>query len=808
MSAPKSIDSNSKPLMGRHLRYRSISSGSGDDVGCKQTIQRIEEDDTPRLPIPSPDSPVRKTWERQYRSFLAKRNVKVNGAIPQKIPPTTPNLPKIAQAGIKKGNAVTDEYSVRGGGFFGTVFRSSEKTNHRKNHDRRAKSFSHTDGLDEARHHGTQKAWSPANHASYTYDTEAPPTLHSRSMVRSRSVNDTYQINTPIPISTCTLETSGIIPSTCTEEEDEEDVAPRPISTSTSESNGVSPDTCREEDNAVFDSSLSAMKKVFTEFHNSSATGGDANSAFLGDDPSTSWVHRQRSALATSGLFARKLQLAGRLASMDRLDQLDFASATENRVLKPILGVETWQNARRYLMGPAIIADCPVPLWANQLVDAVEASTDGSAVYKTILLGACFICDLSKVNDHLPKEQWSAAELILYQNYLLEFSKTEERTCGSPPRGYMHLQYAIAEPHALFDNAFQVRCYGSPCAKSDARVILICLPKPQERDVWISCINRAGKLDLDNMYEFNAEKPLGTGTYSSVYQGTRKQKQTGGDIASTRYDRALKIFRKEEFWRHVMKGRERADTVVREASVQSVLTLKYGLSVPSFVQIYGFFETSEFVVLELELLDGRDLFHHITQTKSALEEKNAARILRDLLRSLQAMKSAGIAHRDIKPANILMYSGSGPIIKVGDFGMSTFVGVDGKVRGRCGTPGYVAPEIFSADVYGGYDNKIDLFSAGVTLYVMLCGYEPFYGETDAELVAANKAAEIDFPEEEWSKVSPFAKDLVKKMMHKDPKERVDAKQAMEHPWLTRHLRAQDPAPCSSKLSETDTCVIC
>jgi calcium/calmodulin-dependent protein kinase I len=128
------------------------------------------------------------------------------------------------------------------------------------------------------------------------------------------------------------------------------------------------------------------------------------------------------------------------------------------------------------------------------------------------------------------------------------------------------------------------------------------------------------------------------------------------------------------------------------------------------------------------------------------------------------MKRIGLAHRDIKPANVLMCQTNrhGPAAKVGDFGMSTFVDVDGQVRGRCGTPGYVAPEIFSAGVHGGYGNKVDIFSAGVTLYVMLCGYEPFYGETDEELVAANKEARVEFTEADWSGISMEARDWSRK----------------------------------------------
>jgi serine/threonine protein kinase len=124
--------------------------------------------------------------------------------------------------------------------------------------------------------------------------------------------------------------------------------------------------------------------------------------------------------------------------------------------------------------------------------------------------------------------------------------------------------------------------------------------------------------------------------------------------------------------------------------------------------------------------------------------------------------------------------------------MATFVGVDGHVRGRCGTPGYVAPEIFTAGVHGGYGNKVDIFSAGVTLYVMLCGYEPFYGETNAQLVEANKEAHLEFPADEgWSSVSDLAIDLIRRMMRLDPEERLDAKQALQHPWFAAHLDDHD-----------------
>ena len=293
----------------------------------------------------------------------------------------------------------------------------------------------------------------------------------------------------------------------------------------------------------------------------------------------------------------------------------------------------------------------------------------------------------------------------------------------------------------------------------------------EDRDHWVNCLNDAAKLRVDDLWEFDPDFEFGRGRYAAVYPARRKnsdyfakQQQNPSKIGDGQPDRsellkrcdcALKVVDKNQFWRRVVKGRERADTLVREQAVQSTLTSKCG-RVPTFLKLRGFFETSDQIVMELELLEGTDLFEYIS-SKGVLDEDEAALVIRDVLTSLEAMNRVGLAHRDIKPANVLMCcrEKDGVSAKVGDFGMSTFVGVDGLIRGRCGTPGYVAPEILSAGCRAGYGNKVDVFSAGVTLYVMLCGYEPFYGESDKELVEANKQARIDFPESDWGKGELF-----------------------------------------------------
>jgi serine/threonine protein kinase len=353
----------------------------------------------------------------------------------------------------------------------------------------------------------------------------------------------------------------------------------------------------------------------------------------------------------------------------------------------------------------------------------------------------------------------------------------------------------------------------------------------EECSYWIQCLNRAAQLRIEDLWDFEDGFELGQGRYASVYPARRKTEQyyvenaavEGGAAANTKAavannDCALKIIDKAEFWRRVVKGRERADTLVRETSVQGALTAKCG-KLGTFLQLRGLFETSEHIVLELELLEGTDLFKHIS-SKGVLPEHEAAMILRDMLLSLEAMNRVGLAHRDIKPANVLMCDREkdGVSVKIGDFGMSTFVGVDGLVRGRCGTPGYAAPELLSSGSRVGYSNKVDVFSAGVTLYVMLCGYEPFYGETEHDLIDSNKLAVIKFPEDDWGRISNDARDLVQKMTRVSPSDRISAKDALQHPWINRldstsegndpgGSRGRNIALTAADVSQEGACVI-
>jgi len=102
------------------------------------------------------------------------------------------------------------------------------------------------------------------------------------------------------------------------------------------------------------------------------------------------------------------------------------------------------------------------------------------------------------------------------------------------------------------------------------------------------------------------------------------------------------------------------------------------------------------------------------------------------------------------------------------------------MKTACGTPSYVAPEVLDCK---GYDKEVDMWSAGVILYILLCGYPPFFSENEPDLFELITKVEFEFHPKYWSHISEEAKDLISKLLLKDPKKRLTAVQALEHPWF-------------------------
>jgi calcium/calmodulin-dependent protein kinase I len=257
--------------------------------------------------------------------------------------------------------------------------------------------------------------------------------------------------------------------------------------------------------------------------------------------------------------------------------------------------------------------------------------------------------------------------------------------------------------------------------------------------------------------DYKIGKQLGSGAFSVVKEG--QHKVTGQQVA-------IKIIKKS-----TVAG---DDIKLLRREVQNLKQLQH----PNIMKLYEVYEDKDEFYLVLELIKGKELFDKIVE-RGNYSERDAANITRQFIAAIEYLHSRGIAHRDLKPEN-LMSCGEGDqeVIKLADFGLSKNFG-DEKLMTSCGSPGYVAPEVLECE---SYDKLVDMWSVGVILYILLCGYPPFYAESDPELFKKIMACEYEFGEG-WENVSASAKDLIKHLLVKDPKKRYTATQSLNHPWL-------------------------
>ena len=140
-----------------------------------------------------------------------------------------------------------------------------------------------------------------------------------------------------------------------------------------------------------------------------------------------------------------------------------------------------------------------------------------------------------------------------------------------------------------------------------------------------------------------------------------------------------------------------------------------GLDHESIIKLYEVYESPQHIYLVLELLKGGELFNKITK-KSQYSEKSACALIKKLLSALNYLHSKGIMHRDLKLENLILKQEDNDIdVKIVDFGLAAIINTTDWLFKRCGTPGYVAPEVLADEKY---DQKVDVFSAGVILYIM------------------------------------------------------------------------------------------
>ncbi|KAI5291536.1 hypothetical protein KEM52_000137 [Ascosphaera acerosa] len=263
---------------------------------------------------------------------------------------------------------------------------------------------------------------------------------------------------------------------------------------------------------------------------------------------------------------------------------------------------------------------------------------------------------------------------------------------------------------------------------------------------------------------YKTGKTLGAGSYSVVKECVH--------IDTGRYY-AAKVINKR-----LMAGREHMVrneiAILRRVSVghRNILTL------------VDYFETMNNLYLVTDLALGGELFDRICR-KGSYYESDAAEIIRATLSAVAYLHDHGIVHRDLKPENLLFRTPEDNAdLLIADFGLSRIMDEEQfhVLTTTCGTPGYMAPEIFKKS---GHGKPVDIWAIGVITYFLLCGYTPFDRDSNLEEMQAILVADYSFkPEEYWRNVSGVAREFIRACLTVDPSKRMTAHEALAHPWIS------------------------
>ncbi|XP_073269864.1 calcium-dependent protein kinase 8-like [Primulina huaijiensis] len=222
------------------------------------------------------------------------------------------------------------------------------------------------------------------------------------------------------------------------------------------------------------------------------------------------------------------------------------------------------------------------------------------------------------------------------------------------------------------------------------------------------------------------------------------------------------------------------DDVRREVEI-----MKHMPKHPNIVSLKDTYEDDTAVNIVMELCEGGELFDRIV-ARGHYSERAAAAVMKTIVEVVQICHQHGVMHRDLKPENFLFANKKETApLKAIDFGLSVFFKHGERFNEIVGSPYYMAPEVLKRN----YGPEVDVWSAGVILYILLCGVPPFWAETEQGVAQAIIRSVVDFKRDPWPKVSDNAKDLVKKMLDPDPSRRYTAQQVLEHPWLQNAKKA-------------------
>lgn len=274
--------------------------------------------------------------------------------------------------------------------------------------------------------------------------------------------------------------------------------------------------------------------------------------------------------------------------------------------------------------------------------------------------------------------------------------------------------------------------------------------------------NKAEVFDIPSNYTVS-KKPLGSGSYSTVFEC--KNNKTSKHYAAKRY-RKRDVFGLEDMLQN---------------EFQVLKSVSQGHK--HILNLIDYFETENHIFLVTDLAKGGELFERVINAPGyKLPEIEARRLTKQLVDTIDYLHLNNIVHRDIKAENVLYKTKHHTNILLADFGSARVLPNNSKLTDKCGTISYMAPEMIEKQPHG---FPVDMWSLGVIVYFMVCGYMPFDCETDEETTEAIKKADFMFePPEYWSNISDDCKEFIRKCFIVNPEDRMTAGEALSHPFLT------------------------
>ncbi|XP_056135358.1 ribosomal protein S6 kinase alpha-2 [Lampris incognitus] len=262
--------------------------------------------------------------------------------------------------------------------------------------------------------------------------------------------------------------------------------------------------------------------------------------------------------------------------------------------------------------------------------------------------------------------------------------------------------------------------------------------------------------------------------FSDVYE----MKEEVGQTATYIYRRCLHRVTAVEYSVKII------DRTRKDPSEEIEILLRYGQH-PNIVTLKDVYDDGQSMYLVQELLRGDELLDRIL-TMPNFTERDASDIICVLTKTVEYLHSQGVVHRDLKPSNIRYADDTGlpDSIRICDFGFAKQLRAEnGLLMTPCYTATFMAPEVLKKQ---GYDAACDIWSLGILLYTTIAGFSPFASsqeDTPEEILAQIGSGKFCIDGGNWDLVSEAAKDIVAKMLHVDPHQRLTAPQVLRHPWI-------------------------